>query len=431
MLSSLDLGWEIGRGSAIGEGRTDNQDPNCNDVPGYLWHRSTFQSYATRSINQLYRRRTSGNARKFNEPVTSRLFASANPSTQNARRKSRSTTLRTGSFPSAGHDLALHLSDENTTVKKWRRLKRPALAASVLAICLFALASNYFLYFSHQGFPLLARLQLNHSNDSSFRGGPPEIVGHRGIPRRSTNPNASAQSRSIGNTREAIDAAIRVNVDWIEIDVRRTKDGRLVLFHDDRLEEKTNLQGKVESKRWEDLQKARLWVEDENDRNILLLETVLAEFTSPDLKWILDIKLDKESDIARQAEIIRDDVTELLKAVQIPNRQIIIFGDREIFEAFDGSGYRQGYTALFKTHRTLPLSLSEVLERCRKNQTCEMLVVPIVFVTPYLVESAKGTGIDVWSYGSDESRDLQYCRECGVKGLIVDKPGNLSSELRI
>ena len=307
-------------------------------------------------------------------------------------------------------------------MKRWRRRSRLAFAASALAIGLFICASNSCLYLSHQRFPFLAHLQLNHRSDSSLRVLKPVVVGHRGIPRTSTNPNATPNS-TIGNTRASIkEAALSEHIDWIEIDVRRTADGKLVLFHDARLEEKTDLEGKVESTDWIDLQKAKLWVENEDDQSILLLETVLTDFSSPDLRWILDIKLDSESEHRKQeAEILKRDVVGLLKEMQVPDANVLIFGDREVLEAFHESGCRCGYTALYETHKSLVLSHSEVLQRCEDN-ACDLLVVPIVFLTPSLVQSAQERGIKVWSYDSNDAWDLQYCLECGVEGLIVDRP---------
>ena len=48
------------------------------------------------------------------------------------------------------------------------------------------------------------------------------------------------------NTMEAFRAALELGVDQIETDVRITKDGELVLIHDDRVDRTTNGKGKVE-----------------------------------------------------------------------------------------------------------------------------------------------------------------------------------------
>jgi len=57
----------------------------------------------------------------------------------------------------------------------------------------------------------------------------PTVVAHRG---------ASAQAPE--NTLAAIDKAAEMNVAWVENDVQRTKDGELVVIHDDTLRRTTN-----------------------------------------------------------------------------------------------------------------------------------------------------------------------------------------------
>jgi glycerophosphoryl diester phosphodiesterase len=62
--------------------------------------------------------------------------------------------------------------------------------------------------------------------------GPPRaplLVAHRG---------ASAQAPE--NTLDAVDAADRMDVDWVENDVQRTRDGELVVIHDDSLARTTD-----------------------------------------------------------------------------------------------------------------------------------------------------------------------------------------------
>ena len=55
------------------------------------------------------------------------------------------------------------------------------------------------------------------------------VIAHRGAWGR------AAPSRPAGNTLEAFEAAIALEADMIELDVRRTRDGHLVVFHDARV----------------------------------------------------------------------------------------------------------------------------------------------------------------------------------------------------
>ena len=56
------------------------------------------------------------------------------------------------------------------------------------------------------------------------------------------------------NTRAAIDRAIEDGLEWVEIDVRLTKDGQHVVFHDGQLDGKTNGRGAVKDHTLAELQ---------------------------------------------------------------------------------------------------------------------------------------------------------------------------------
>lgn len=83
------------------------------------------------------------------------------------------------------------------------------------------LASNLILFF----------LFLICSNAYAYR---PIIVGHRGTLKHAPE-----------NTLAAFDTAIKMGADMLEIDVRETKDGELVVIHDGSVDRTTNGSGKV------------------------------------------------------------------------------------------------------------------------------------------------------------------------------------------
>ena len=62
----------------------------------------------------------------------------------------------------------------------------------------------------------------------------PLVIAHRGF-----------SSRYPENTLPAIRAAIRLGVDYVEIDVQETADGKLIVFHDDRLNRICGVPGRV------------------------------------------------------------------------------------------------------------------------------------------------------------------------------------------
>jgi glycerophosphoryl diester phosphodiesterase len=70
------------------------------------------------------------------------------------------------------------------------------------------------------------------------------ILGHRGMGEHFQFP---------GNTLEAIKPVLEIGADGCEIDIQITKDSVLVLFHNDKLEGKTNCGGKIYDYNWEEI----------------------------------------------------------------------------------------------------------------------------------------------------------------------------------
>jgi glycerophosphoryl diester phosphodiesterase len=70
------------------------------------------------------------------------------------------------------------------------------------------------------------------------------IVGHRG-----------AAGYEPENTLRSFEKAIEIGVDWVEMDVRRTADGHLVVIHDDTVDRTTNGHGRVGEMSLADLKK--------------------------------------------------------------------------------------------------------------------------------------------------------------------------------
>ncbi len=66
-----------------------------------------------------------------------------------------------------------------------------------------------------------------------------QVIGHRG-----------AATLAPENTWEGFDVALSVQVDAIETDIRETRDGELILMHDERLDRTTNGEGLVHMTPW-------------------------------------------------------------------------------------------------------------------------------------------------------------------------------------
>jgi len=71
-----------------------------------------------------------------------------------------------------------------------------------------------------------------------------EIVGHRGAPGKAPE-----------NTLLSFERAIGIGVDWIELDVRMSRDGVLVVIHDETVDRTTDGKGKVSDMSFDELKK--------------------------------------------------------------------------------------------------------------------------------------------------------------------------------
>jgi glycerophosphoryl diester phosphodiesterase len=72
----------------------------------------------------------------------------------------------------------------------------------------------------------------------------PLIIAHRGF-----------SSRYLENTLTSVDAALRLGVDFVEIDVQETRDGELIVFHDYRLNRICGVRGRVRHKTLAEIQR--------------------------------------------------------------------------------------------------------------------------------------------------------------------------------
>lgn len=293
-----------------------------------------------------------------------------------------------------------------TNKHQWKRRLIWAASFLILASGLLALLVFRRVYFSNQDYPRLARLQWNHSAASAPLPDRPLFIGHRGAAMASTTNDLL-----IGNTGSAIQLAIDAGAEWIEIDIRRSSDGHLVVFHDETIDLKTTGVGKVAALTLDQLQAVEV-LTDPAER-ILTLNEVFETYHAGDRKWILDIK----------ARGIRDQLLEWIEH-KIPKDQIILFGRFDILQEYASSDYAMGYTAISQ-HSTdrlkMILAPSSLIQRCELLD-CDYLVLPVGHASRSLVASATERHIEVWVYGTDDESDIRHLTGSGVRGFIIDRP---------
>lgn len=100
------------------------------------------------------------------------------------------------------------------------------------------------------------------------------------------------------NTMISFDTGVFMGANGIETDVQRTRDGVLVLFHDDTLERVTGEKGSVSDYSWDELRAFRVTKGELSDR-IVRLDDFLDRFGWRDLTFAIELKVpDTEEDVA-------------------------------------------------------------------------------------------------------------------------------------
>lgn len=248
-----------------------------------------------------------------------------------------------------------------------------------------------------------------------------QIIGHRGsgLPNQELQSSKKQRLHPVGNTRRGIQRALEAGVDWIEIDLRATKDGVLVLFHDKSIDAKTTGSGSLAELTAAELQEISISVDPA--QKVLTLaefeEEFLPQLRERKIGLILDIK---EADIA-------DSVLSWIDPAQaeLGEGKLIVFGEYRILEEYAGKGIPLGYTFSWShpANRLRFLFRKQSIIKRLQKLDAQYLIIPVVFTTRDLIEKTDAVGIKTWTYGVDDERDWKKAISVGATGLIVDDPG--------
>lgn len=115
------------------------------------------------------------------------------------------------------------------------------------------------------------------------------------------------------NTRSAFQKAIELNANGIELDLQKTKDGKIVIFHDDKIDSKSNGTGKIKDYTYQELLTLNFgsWFDEKyHHERIMLFEDFAREFLNKDLTFAIELKevgIEKEAlEIINQYKVHED-----------------------------------------------------------------------------------------------------------------------------
>jgi glycerophosphoryl diester phosphodiesterase len=230
-----------------------------------------------------------------------------------------------------------------------------------------------------------------------------------------------ASSYAPENTRAAFDMAINMGVKHIELDVHSSKDGRLVVIHDDLLDRTTNGSGKVNDYTLKELKTldAGSWFDHKySGEKLCTLEEILVEYKS-EVYLHVEIKGNTPSLAQKTCDMIRD-----FHAIE--KTVITSFWKPWLIET-------RKYAPEIKTGWLVPLGphsewndsiISDSLNY-GFNQICPRADL----VTPSLVTKLHDSGFEVRCHGVFTEALMENVVECGADGMTINFPDKLISYL--
>lgn len=219
-----------------------------------------------------------------------------------------------------------------------------------------------------------------------------QIIGHRG-----------ARGLAPENSKTAIKAGIKAGVDWVEFDVRRTKDGKVVLVHSLHTFKKTLRPRIVSLTSYEKLSKAKTFKNEP-------IATITEAFTTVGNKAKINVEIKSKG----CAEVIVNHIECAVKA---------------------GASYSHFLVSSFKVERLrevhrlnsqIPLAL---LHGSRTGGFLKVRALRLSAVGFWykrlpkkMIEQAKIRNLSVYAYTVNNPKTVQKLKDLGVDWVVTDRP---------
>ncbi|WP_447965053.1 glycerophosphodiester phosphodiesterase [Nitrospira sp. Ecomares 2.1] len=217
-------------------------------------------------------------------------------------------------------------------------------------------------------------------------------IGHRG-----------AAGHAPENTLASLNLAIKLGVDMVEFDVRRTADGALVLLHDDLVDRTTNGKGTVENLSLSVLRE----LDAGGGERVPLLEEALA-CLSGRAGAMIELKV----------RGIAADVCALVKAADFQGTVIYAsFFHEELLPVKRLIG--DAFTLALIEDVPIPYTAFATAAQATH------VGVALDVVTPSLVNAFQEQGFKVFVYTVNEPEDIRRMKQMGVDGIISNFPDRI------
>ena len=257
-----------------------------------------------------------------------------------------------------------------------------------------------------------------------FTGPHPRLFAHRG-----------ASGETPENTVTAFRRAVEIGVPYAELDVRSTRDGQVVVIHDETLERTTNGAGKVSEHTLAELRRfdAGYRFSPDGGRTFPFRATgvtvpTLAEVlrSSPALRFTIEIKQVEPPIEALVVAVVRECGRAGAVILASEHDSVLVSVRTLAPEIATGIGAGEGLE-LFQR-----ISAARLEEYRPPGQA---LQAPLTFdglpvITPETVAAAHALGLEVHVWTIDEPREMARLFDLGVDGIMSDFPERLLAVLQ-
>lgn len=289
----------------------------------------------------------------------------------------------------------------------YKRLKSKKTLYFIIFCIIIILCTNttiqdklYLLYLDKES----VSTSYSNTHSSSSKPNPDEIEKIKVISHRATCVNEPE------NSLDGINASIKNKVDYAEIDVQETKDGVVILMHDQSLKRLTGLNKEANQLNYSDIEKlsiASTFPYKARKERIPTLDQVIKDCNG-NLKLIIEIKpFGNTKDLTNK-------VVNIIEKNNFVNQCKIHSLSYDILSRVKSldSNIETGYIV---TRPVKNLSLLKVNFYSVKQN----------LITEKLVESIHGSNRLVYAWTIDNAKDMNNTIKYKVDGIITDKPGLL------
>ncbi len=213
------------------------------------------------------------------------------------------------------------------------------------------------------------------------------------------------------NTMLAFYTGIYMGANGIETDIQRTKDGILVLFHDDTLTRVTGESGSIGDYTLAELQNFSVRKNGFSDK-ITTLEDFLAHFAFRDITFAIELK----------GAGVEKDTADLLRRYGLQKKCVVTSFHLDYLKTFRAYApeFQVGYLM-----ENLPAGIVAELKAMGAEEICPDAKV----TTRELVDGWHAAGLRVRAWGVKDEVLMRHVYECGADGMTVNFPDKLAALL--